>query len=111
MFDQLDAVMEEAEVEAGRTTAALNPTSRGSLYPASTLAYGAPKPKQPQAPIQPGSTPEGGDDAEVAARFLAYNKLGWVVSKAGDGQNYIEVRSTGSMRYQQNSCIDIMFTL
>lgn len=41
------------------------------------VGHFAPKPKKPQAPIHPGSTPEDdGEGNEAAARFLAYNSLG-----------------------------------
>jgi hypothetical protein len=50
------------------------------------------RPKKPQGPIHPGSTPEddsaGGD---VAARFLAYNQMGAVVSKQTAEGHYVEV--------------------
>jgi hypothetical protein len=110
MADLLEAVLEETDAEPGRATAPLNPASRAGLYPGSTLAYGVPKPRQPQAPIQPGSTPEGGEDGEVGARFLAYNKLGWVVSKAGDGQNYIEVRTRSAATPSPYTYVYFMYT-
>jgi hypothetical protein len=87
MLDELDAAMEEA---AG--IKATHHALPGSLYPRSGLSY-APKPKKPQDPIHPGSTPaEDSEAGEVAARFLAYNQLGCVLSKAGEGHNFIEVR-------------------
>lgn len=82
MLDQLDAAMQEAEAAPRRP-------APGSLYPGSY----APKPKKPQAPIHPGCTPEeDGEGNQLPARFLAYNALGAVVSKVGDGHNFVEVR-------------------
>jgi uncharacterized membrane protein YgcG len=69
-------------------------------------ALALPKPKKPQRPIQPGSTPAsssssgggaGGDrdggssSGSGGARFLAYNRLGCVVSKAVDDHHVVEV--------------------
>lgn len=88
MLDELDAAMEEAG-----GIKATHHALPGSLYPSSSALGYAPKPKKPQGPIHPGSTPaEDSEGGEVAARFLAYNQLGCVVSKAGEGHNFIEVR-------------------
>lgn len=63
VMDQLDAVLAEADgngrVQGGTTTMMLNPGAgaaggQGALYP---RYLAPPKPKKPQAPVQPGSTP------------------------------------------------------
>lgn len=73
ILDELDAAVLEAGTGAG--------AGRGAQQQARTYpgigGHFAPKPKKPQGPIHPGSTPEeDGEGNEAAARFLAYNSLG-----------------------------------
>jgi hypothetical protein len=81
ILDELDA----AVLEAGTGGAGGAGAGRGAqqqqarTYPSGVGLVGqfAPKPKKPQGPIHPGSTPEeDGQGNEAAAHFLAYNSLG-----------------------------------
>lgn len=85
LLDQLDAAAEEA---AAVTAAGGYGGSRFAPL-AAGAGYLAPKPRPPQGPIHPGSTPAGNSGG---ARFLAYNRLGCVISKAVDDHHTVEVR-------------------
>jgi hypothetical protein len=51
--------------------------------------------------VHPGSTPAATAAAAGGGRFLAYNQLGCVVSKAVDDHHVVEVRGGGQQQQQQ----------
>lgn len=78
MLDKLDAIAE----------AATEYKSRVPMSSRFAAGHSAPRLKPSQAPIQPGSTPASSNSS---GRFLAYNQLGCVISRAVDDHHTVEV--------------------
>lgn len=100
--DNGDGLEDDDEDGAGagfkrrRKAAAVPGGGGGLLRPGAAatalMAPPAPRLPKPQAPIQPGATPEAPEGAPGAgARFLAYNAVGCVVSRRADGHRTVEV--------------------
>jgi hypothetical protein len=89
-LDDLDDLLDELDAEAGAAAQQrADPTTAAGR--AALLARRLPAPKpQPQGPVHAGSTPAEAGGA--GGRFLAYNQLGCVVSKAVDDHHVVEVR-------------------
>lgn len=101
LLDQLDAAAEEA---AAYTSGQGYGSSR--FRPAATAGYNMSRPRPPQAPIHPGSTPAG---SSGNARFLAYNQLGCVVSKAVEDHHTVEVGGGRSSGYASRALLVMMY--
>jgi hypothetical protein len=94
LLDNIDDLLDDLDTAAAGGAAQQRPdpstaASRAALL-ARRLPAAAPKPKPPQGPVHPGSTPA--EAAACGGRFLAYNQLGCVVSKAVDDHHVVEVR-------------------
>ncbi|WIA17661.1 hypothetical protein OEZ85_014464 [Tetradesmus obliquus] len=84
----LDDLLDDLDAAAGGAAAAAAADPAGRAAP---RWRPAPPPPKPQAAVHPCSTPAPAAGCGAGGRFLAYNSLGCVVSKAVDDHHVVEV--------------------
>jgi hypothetical protein len=97
LLDNIDELLDDADAAAQQRADPSTAAGRAALL---ARRLPAPQPK-PQGAVHPGSTPA--EAAAAGGRFLAYNQLGCVVSKAVDDHHVVEV--SGTVRMSNNACL------